>query len=298
MKKTVCCPFCNPRNNTPSNKVIRKGWFKRACDGIRVQRYQCNDCNKGFSDQTLQDTYRMHSRKEIRQVELLLTSGVSQRRCALLTGKSKSSIQKILHILSDRALQYQKDLLFSLEKIGDIQFDDLETFEHTKLKPLSVALAVDSKRRLILDARVNRMPAKGLLAQKSKEKYGRRRDERYKGWNDVLRSAKVVTSSTLDILTDSNPHYPKYISAHFPLASHRTVPGGRGCIAGYGELKRKGFDPMFSLNHTCAMFRDNLACLKRRTWTTTKKPEELQCRINVYLRNHNERILKQLAKKK
>jgi hypothetical protein len=239
----------------------------------------------------------MHSKKEFRSIELLLTSGVSQRRCAILTGKSKASIQKILHILSSRARVYQRDLLTSLTKLDNVQFDDLETFEHTKMKPLSVALAVDSKTRLILDARVNSMPAKGLLADKSRRKYGKRKDDRPRGWTHVLKSVKVVANETVEILTDSHKQYPKYISELFPKGSHRTVPGGRGCVAGYGELKRKGFDPMFSLNHTCAMFRDNLACLKRRTWTTTKKPEELQHRINVYIRNHNERILKKLEKK-
>jgi len=38
-------------------------------------------------------------------------------------------------------------------------------------------------------------------------------------------------------------------------ATHRTVKGRRGSIAGQGELKKIGFDPLFSLNHTCAMLR-------------------------------------------
>ncbi len=63
--------------------------------------------------------------------------------------------------------------------------------------------------------------------------------------------------------------------------THKTTPGGRGCVVGYGELKNKKFDEMFALNHTAAMLRDRLATLKRRTWTTVKKPENLLLLLKI-----------------
>lgn len=56
---------------------------------------------------------------------------------------------------------------------------------------------------------------------------------------------------------------------------------------GQGELKAGGFDPLFSLNHTCAMYRDNLTRMSRRTWCTTKGPDRLQSLVNLYVCAHN-----------
>jgi hypothetical protein len=67
------------------------------------------------------------------------------------------------------------------KECSHFEFDDMETFEHTKLKPLSVTLAVQYQTRRILGFQVSQMPAKGLLAQKAFEKYGYREDKRSEG---------------------------------------------------------------------------------------------------------------------
>ncbi|MEQ1722809.1 MAG: hypothetical protein ABL930_06505, partial [Pseudobdellovibrio sp.] len=54
-----------------------------------------------------------------------------------------------------------------------------------------------------------------------------------------------------------------------------------------GELKKIGFDPLFSLNHTCAMMRAKVSRLIRRTWNTTKKPERLSEHLALAVLHHN-----------
>ncbi|NDG86276.1 MAG: hypothetical protein EBX52_14705 [Proteobacteria bacterium] len=172
----------------------------------------------------------------------------------------------------------------------DLQFDDLETFEHTKCKPLSVAIAVETGTRKILGFQVSRMPAKGRLSKISLNKYGPRKDERGKGWNKLLSSLRDHVSGTAKISTDDNPHYTRFIKMYFPHALHKTVKGGRGAITGQGELKKLKFDPIFSLNHTCAMLRANLSRLFRRTWSTTKTIEGLIDHISIYVAFHNKKL--------
>ncbi len=58
-----------------------------------------------------------------------------------------------------------------------------------------------------------------------------------------------------------------------------------------GELKKVGFDPIFSLNHTYAMFRAHLSRLIRKTWNTTKKPDRLADHLAIYALIHNQRLL-------
>jgi hypothetical protein len=60
-------------------------------------------------------------------------------------------------------------------------------------------------------------------------------------------------------------------------------------------LKKVGFDPLFSLNHTAAMIRANVNQLARRTWCTTKRPENLLARLYTYLHFHNTQLLPSLA---
>ena len=58
-------------------------------------------------------------------------------------------------------------------------------------------------------------------------------------------------------------------------------------MVGLGELKKTAFDPIFTLNHTYAMFRDNLKTLSRRTWATAKRKDRLFFLLNIYAWFHN-----------
>ena len=89
------------------------------------------------------------------------------------------------------------------------------------------------------------------------------------------------------------PRYPKLVRRHFPQATHLAYKGRRGCVVGQGELKRGGFAPLFALNHTAAMLRDNLKRLSRKTWATTKRLDRLQCLLELYMCRHNEKLSNQ-----
>ena len=71
---------------------------------------------------------------------------------------------------------------------------------------------------------------------------------------------------------------------------HERYKGARGAIVGQGELKKKNYDPLFSLNQTYAMFRDNIKRLARRTWCTTKRIDRLKHLLFIYAHYHNQVI--------
>lgn len=101
-----------------------------------------------------------------------------------------------------------------------------------------------------------------------------------------------LTDETALFKSDQNPTYPFYVYRAFPNARHETTKGGRSCILGQGELKKLGWDPIFSLNHTAAMFRANMNRLFRKTWCTTKTLQGLRDHIDLYVHYHNEVLLK------
>ena len=222
----------------------------------------------------------------------LLVSGVSQRRVARILKIHQMTVSKKLQFLGLRARH--KNFIMRQEKksVLEMQFDDLETFEHTKFKPLSITLAVEKHTRFILGFEVAPMSAKGLLAKRALKKYGVRKDRRFESRNRLFRRLKKHIAPNALIESDENPHYKPDVRRHFPACVHETSIGKRGCVTGQGELKKTFYDPLFSLNHTCAMLRANINRLFRKTWCTTKKIQPLIDHIELYVYFHNKHLIK------
>jgi len=279
----------------PSRQIVKKGAFYRKSDRRYIQRFKCRACRTQFSRATLDPDYRQHRREINHRLSLLFSSGITQRRAALLLQTDRMTIQRKLRLLGVRSEKEHHDWLKDRYRdfsVRHIQFDDLETFEHTKCKPLSVTLAVKHKTREILGFQVTRMPAKGLLARIAKKKYGPRKDERPMGWDQLFANLKLLLHPELVCESDQNPHYPRFVQKHLPKATHVRYKGARGAIVGQGELKKQKYDPLFSLNHTCAMLRANISRLFRKTWNTTKNLEALVHHLWIYVRYHNSVLLK------
>jgi hypothetical protein len=132
------------------------------------------------------------------------------------------------------------------------------------------------------------MPSKGPLSRV--KRYGPRADERREGRKSLFAQIKDLVTEDVLIKSDSNPHYPKDIEEHFPHGSHLQYKGKRGASTGQGELKKVRFDPLFSLNHTCAKIRADVNRLFRRTWCTTKRPDRLHSHLILYSHYHNQQL--------
>ena len=101
---------------------------------------------------------------------------------------------------------------------------------------------------------------------------------------------REMKNQNFKIISDESPHYPKKVKQYFPNFEYTRFKGRRGCIVGQGELKEGGKDPLFSLNHTYAMIRDNIKRLTRRTWCTTKKLANLDYMLHIYAFFHNQLV--------
>ncbi len=134
------------------------------------------------------------------------------------------------------------------------------------------------------------MPAKGLLAKISVKKYGKRTDERPKKRSELFNSIQHLINEDAIIKSDECPYYLKPMIRHFPKAKHVTFKGRSSAVIGQGELKKVGFDPLFSLNHTCATLRARTSRLIRKTWNTTKKPERLDLHLAIVFWHHNQNV--------
>ena len=280
------CPYC-----LLETRVIKKGWFyrKTAANQAR-QRYFCFECEKNFSAGTGTLSYRQHRPELDRQLFNLVISGVSQRRCSRLLGTTQKTVERKIVRMATFANAFHSDFLSRMAPVTTATFDDMETFEHSKCKPVSITVAVEDKTRFIIAARASQMSAKGRLAKIALKRYGYRRDKRKKGLAFALSEVARVGVADLILKSDMCPRYPKVVRQVIPRAKHEVHRSRRACVVGQGELKAGGFDPLFSLNHTCAMFRDNMKRLTRKTWCTTKRVDRLQCLLDLYTVYHNDWI--------
>lgn len=284
------CPKCNYTNTSKraSDRPLKKdGKYYRSSDRKWVQRYRCQICRTGFSSSTLYDCYKQKKRSYNSKVARLLVGSVSMREAARILGINRKTVVRKLIFMGHRA---KRDLaLYNLKKKPAVafQFDDMETFEHSKCKPISISLAVEDGSRRILAYEVAQMPSKGLLAITSVKKYGKRKDHRPEARQRLLCTLQKNSISSALIKTDESTHYVKDIKKYFPNSEHRAYKGRKSSIGGQGELKKIGFDPLFSLNHTAAVARYRVSRLVRKTWSTTKKIERLDLHFALLAMFHN-----------
>ena len=272
---------CRIKNAYPN------GWYKRSSDSQRINRYRCKTCNHTFSSATLSPLKWQKKRHINYPLMKLLTHNVSLSGAAVILNINPKTVARKLKFLGkicQKKLSIQANQYAS---ITAIEFDELQTIEHTKCKPLSIALAVAKTNRKILGFRVSKMPATGHLAAISRKKYGKRPDERKAQMKALFNELTHILAPNITISSDECPFYSCIINQYFPKSNYKQFLSKKGSIAGQGELKKIQFDPIFSINHTFAMMRANISRLIRRTWNTTKKIQPLIDHINIYVWMHN-----------
>ena len=136
------------------------------------------------------------------------------------------------------------------QSVGHIQFDELQTIEHTKCKPLSVAMAVSKNERKILGFRVSSMPATGHLATISRKKYGPRPDHRKAGLTDLFNDLSQFLSPTVTISSDECSFYNGVVKQYFPKAIVNQHTEKRAC-GRPSELKRPDLTPYLASTTRC-----------------------------------------------
>ena len=279
------CPRC------AASGVIKYGRFHRAEDAQSIQRYRCNACGKTFSSATFTPTYRQKRRRLNRLIEADIASSTAQRRIAIKHGCARNTVARKITFLAERARAKTEAWLASQELFTKLQWDELITFEHTRLKPLSVAVMACEQGRSVLGFRVAQIPASGPIAQRSREKYGPRRNLSGYARRDLLKTLAPYIAPQSTVTCDEHPRYREELEAALSgvnVIQHRSV---RGSLTGQSELKRTGWDPLFTINHTLAMLRDNIKRLTRRTWCTTKRQDALEDVIAIYVHFHNSRLV-------
>ncbi|WP_413575255.1 hypothetical protein ACLVWU_13210 [Bdellovibrio sp. HCB290] len=170
-------------------------------------------------------------------------------------------------------------------------FDETLSIEHTKLKPLTIALAVNEKYQ-ILGVHVGSLPAFGKIADISRTKYGPRANQSNEKVTDLLTQVKQqLLNLPSELRSDKKADYLSIAAKIFPTVQY-TQCSSRGNKEKKREQKylkseKLIYDPLFPLNQRCAKIRDHIKRMARRNWCTTKKPQHLQWALHLYITKNN-----------
>jgi len=280
--RTSSCPHCGSEN------FKKNGFFKRSGDSRQLQRYLCKDCKKTFSRAGYSAWYRYRYRRLNPLIHLLLVNSGTLRGIGRMVKIHPDTVGRHLDVMAEEAKIQMTDNITDRPKAAHVQMDDLITIEHSKLKQVSITLVSDADRYRMLGIRVSRVPTSGKNAEIAREKYGFRPDESIKNRDELLEQLIEAISPTALISTDEHKAYKGPIAKHFPKATHETHSAKRACIAGQGEMKEGGFDPLFCINHHLATLRAFISRLVRRTWNTTKNLIRLENHLLLFVVHYNQ----------
>jgi transposase-like protein len=281
------CARCR-RTRASGTKIVRDGFYYRTDDSRWVQRYWCHGCESGFSDATGKRWFRAKKRRYHESLRKDFASLGGVRPIARNTKLNRKTVARKLALLGQEAEVRFHAANRKHAPARVIEFDEMETFEHTRCKPLSITLAVHRRTQRILGFEISSMAAKGMLVERAR-KYGPRLDTRARGRNRLFQTLKGLVHEEAQIRSDSHPSYPALVKRHFPKASHVRFLSRKGSNTGGGELKEGRYDPLFALNNTCACLRMRVTRLLRKTWYTTKRPDSLRAHLYIYAELHNRR---------
>ncbi len=283
--KNLFCPNknCSNHKNPIERFYIKKGYYKTKYNHQNVPRYQCKKCKIKFSSHTFKDTFRQHRPDINANVFKLYNGRTTLKFISKYLGVNPKTVVNKFKWLSDKARRIHEEKLKSGEiKTSYVQFDEMETFEHTKLKPLSIAIAVRWKTREIIDIKVAEMNCKGYTAELSRDLYGWRKDGREKACKTVMESVKKCVKDSITVAFDGKKSYPNITTKVMPEAEIKIYKK---------KSEKKQFDALFSLNKVCADLRKDLSRLTRRTQITTKKSSRLQRHLDLYIAYNNGYVL-------
>lgn len=281
-KRLYHCPHCHNQH------FRKKGFYYRKVSKTYIPRYFCFSCQKHFSTRTLSLTFRQKRPDLNQKIKDLLNSGVSLRRTAEKLNCHYQTVYKKFLWLSHKAEAAHRAQEFSIQ---ELQFDEMESIEHTKLKPLTIALAVSEDYR-ILGVRVGSLPAKGHLSEISIKKYGPRENQSEKVIKELLQNLKVQAKGRSFIIkSDAKASYEKHVKRFYPEHPYQSFIARENKEKRrelkYTNQEKRVFDPLFAVNQRMAKLRGHIKRLTRRSWCTTKIQENLEKHLYLYIADNN-----------
>jgi transposase-like protein len=274
-------PECPQHLNPTAGFYRHRGYYQPKCRDQPIPRFKCRACARGFSRQTFRHDYRDHRPHDNVAVFMLLVSGVGLRQLGRLLKIDAKSVQGKQRKMARTFGFLHENLTPRLPSGRSFLLDEEETYEQASIFPLTMPVLIEKETWFVVSTAVGsirRLAKKGTARrarQDLAEKQRRRPDESKKRVREVLQQlARKVPEGNLKLLTDMKSSYATLGKEVFgDRLVHETTAGTE---------VRNISNPLFPINTTLAMTRDNCGRLRRRSWLVTKKAERLQHHMYLF----------------
>jgi transposase-like protein len=274
-----------------------RGVYRRKLDGRIVQRYWCTVCSRFFSDQSFRLDYGLRRPELTAPAFLAFASKVTHRQAARALACARSTIYHRLELLGRHCRDFHELQLRRLKGTLEPQLalDELETYEtDRRLRPVTVPVLIHEPSWFVLDVRVAPMASRGGLTarhERRKQHLAQREGKRRSGSREAVRkcferASPLLTSGAPGVLRTDEKH--TYVSL-----KKRELPASLLHVRVSSKEPRGLDNPLFRINSTLAMLRDGVSRLVRRTWGASKKREQLEKHLWIWIvyRNYVRRMV-------
>jgi len=283
------CPYpsCPEHSGRDPRFWLRFGSYRPRCRRFAIPRFRCRTCGRTFSRQTFRHDYR--DRRPECNVRLfwLLASGVGLRQAARQLGLDVHSVQRKFRKIARTCRWLHRNLSPSLPAGRTYVLDEEETYEKASIRPLTMPVLIELVSYFVVATMagpIRRLARPGLrrrwLQECDEARRGPRRDRSKVCVRATLGALRRrVGDGSLCLLSDDKASYRALGREVFGASLwHETTSS---------QLVRDTFNPLFPINLTLAMTRDNCGRLRRQSWLVTEKRRCLQLHLHIFTAYRN-----------
>lgn len=275
-------PRC-PNRDCAQHQCPTPGFFRRRgsyvpqCRPEGVPRFRCKSCRRGFSRQTFRHDYRDKRPHDNAAVFFQLISGTGMRQVARSLSCDPRTVQRKQRKMAVTLAGLHANLSHILPAGHTWLLDEEETYEGASIRPLTMPVLIERETWFVVATAVG--PIRRLAPAGTARRRRQNRDELAQGGPRPDESARCV-AAVLQTLADKVPAglvvlHTDQKASYATIA--RTVLGDRLVhLTTAGSRVRDTSNPLFPINTTLAMTRDNCGRLRRKSWLVTKRAPRLQ----------------------
>jgi transposase-like protein len=279
------CPnrTCEQHARPVGRFFVRRGRYHVRCRDYPIPRFACLTCDKTFSRQTFRHDRGDRRPDSNERLFELLASGVGLRQCGRLLKLDIHSVVRKKHKIARTCAQLHTTLSRRLPAGRTYLLDEEETYEGASIRPLTMPVLIEKDTWFVVATAVGpirRLAPPGshrrAMQEADERRHGRRPDTSNRCVTAVLeRLAGKLGNGSLLLRTDKKASYGRIAKNVFgDRVVHETTPGTQ---------IRTAYNPLFPINTTLAMTRDNCGRLRRRSWLVTKRARCLQEHLALFV---------------
>lgn len=274
-------PSCSQHRTPAASFCWRVGYYKPRCRNEPVPRFRCKVCRRGFSRQTFRHDYRDRRPECNEPLFSLLTGGMGLRQAGRVLKLGVQSVQRKMWKMSQTLRDLHTNLSPRLPTGCTFLMDEEETFEHASIRPLTMPVVIERSTWFIVTTAVGsirRLAPDGTARRRRQARdelrNGRRLDQSATKVRQALETLRQKIDGPLVLQTDMKLSYAFIAKRLFGnRLRHETTRSTQA---------RNTSNPLFPINTTLAMSRDNCGRLRRKSWLVSKLAEWLRGQLSIF----------------